>query len=165
MIIQDIRLPSLVSAWVSAKFGAPNHQFGTPQVAFIHVYHGQIWKELPGMHVNSFIYTYSTDCMHLACHSHSVFQVSNICFASQALWCTLSSTKDIIPLTKDGRECVNGMMSITTGTVIPTPKEARMRQMISPLDPDFGGGMVVLAVWLLKNILIKVISCWSTNIM
>ena len=25
-----------------------------------------------------------------------------------------------------------GMMSITTGTVIPTPKEARMRQMISP---------------------------------
>ncbi|CAL1169132.1 unnamed protein product [Cladocopium goreaui] len=38
---------------------------------------------------------------------------------------------DIIPLTKDGRECVNGMMSITTGTVIPTPKEARMRQMIS----------------------------------
>lgn len=38
---------------------------------------------------------------------------------------------DIIPLTKDGRECVSGMMSITTGTVIPTPKEARMRQMIS----------------------------------
>ncbi|CAK9092902.1 Carbon catabolite repressor protein 4 homolog 1 (CCR4 homolog 1) [Durusdinium trenchii] len=38
---------------------------------------------------------------------------------------------DIIPLTKDGRECEKGMMSITTGTVIPTPKEARMRQMIS----------------------------------
>eukprot|EP00435_Cladocopium_sp_Y103_P006263 s4237_g2.t1 len=38
---------------------------------------------------------------------------------------------EIIPLTKDGRECVNGMMTITTGTVIPTPKEARMRQMIS----------------------------------
>jgi hypothetical protein len=32
---------------------------------------------------------------------------------------------------------VNGMMSITTGTVIPTPKEARMRQMISSFAPLF----------------------------
>ncbi|CAJ1428128.1 unnamed protein product, partial [Effrenium voratum] len=51
---------------------------------------------------------------------------------------------DIIPLTKDGRECVTGMMSITTGTVIPTPKEARMRQMIS-------NGGTFNAEWLSKQ--------------
>lgn len=38
---------------------------------------------------------------------------------------------DIIPLLKDGRDARIGGMSITTGTVIPTPKEARTRRMIS----------------------------------
>mmetsp|Transcript_7748 Transcript_7748/g.17196 ORF Transcript_7748/g.17196 Transcript_7748/m.17196 type:complete len:624 (+) Transcript_7748:75-1946(+) len=38
---------------------------------------------------------------------------------------------DIIPILKDGRESSIGGMSITTGTVIPTPKEARTRRMIS----------------------------------
>jgi len=38
---------------------------------------------------------------------------------------------DIIPLLKDGRDAAEGGMSITTGTVIPTPKEARTRRMIS----------------------------------
>jgi len=38
---------------------------------------------------------------------------------------------DIIPVLKDGRDSVMGGMSITTGTVIPTPKEARTRRMIS----------------------------------
>lgn len=38
---------------------------------------------------------------------------------------------DIIPIHKDGRDATMGCMSITTGTVIPTPKEARTRRMIS----------------------------------
>jgi len=38
---------------------------------------------------------------------------------------------DIIPTLKDGRDSKLGGMSITTGTVIPTPKEARTRRMIS----------------------------------
>lgn len=39
------------------------------------------------------------------------------------------------PVIFHGEFCqVSGMMSITTGTVIPTPKEARMRQMISALE-------------------------------
>eukprot|EP00929_Paragymnodinium_shiwhaense_P007078 TRINITY_DN111037_c0_g1_i1.p1 TRINITY_DN111037_c0_g1~~TRINITY_DN111037_c0_g1_i1.p1 ORF type:complete len:639 (-),score=159.56 TRINITY_DN111037_c0_g1_i1:285-2201(-) len=38
---------------------------------------------------------------------------------------------DIIPLLKDGTDASVGGMSITTGTVIPTPKEARTRRMIS----------------------------------
>lgn len=38
---------------------------------------------------------------------------------------------DIIPVLKDGRDSPTGGMSITTGTVIPTPKEARTRRMIS----------------------------------
>jgi len=38
---------------------------------------------------------------------------------------------DIIPLMEDGRDATAGGMSITTGTVIPTPKEARTRRMIS----------------------------------
>jgi len=38
---------------------------------------------------------------------------------------------DIIPIIKDGRDSERGGMSITTGTVIPTPKEARTRRMIS----------------------------------
>lgn len=38
---------------------------------------------------------------------------------------------DIIPILKDGRDAISGGMSITTGTVIPTPKEARTRRMIS----------------------------------
>jgi CCR4-NOT transcription complex subunit 6 len=38
---------------------------------------------------------------------------------------------DILPIKKDGREASVGGMSITTGTVIPTPKEARTRRMIS----------------------------------
>jgi CCR4-NOT transcription complex subunit 6 len=38
---------------------------------------------------------------------------------------------DIIPILKDGRDSKVGGMSITTGTVIPTPKEARTRRMIS----------------------------------
>lgn len=38
---------------------------------------------------------------------------------------------DIIPKLRDGRDSTIGVMSITTGTVIPTPKEARTRRMIS----------------------------------
>lgn len=38
---------------------------------------------------------------------------------------------DIVPILKDGSEAPQGGMSITTGTVIPTPKEARTRRMIS----------------------------------
>jgi len=38
---------------------------------------------------------------------------------------------EIIPLLKDGRDALTGGMSITTGTVIPTPQEARTRRMIS----------------------------------
>jgi CCR4-NOT transcription complex subunit 6 len=38
---------------------------------------------------------------------------------------------DILPILKDGREATQGRMTITTGTVIPTPKEARTRRMIS----------------------------------
>jgi len=38
---------------------------------------------------------------------------------------------DIIPILKDGRDSKLGGMSVTTGTVIPTPKEARTRRMIS----------------------------------
>jgi CCR4-NOT transcription complex subunit 6 len=38
---------------------------------------------------------------------------------------------EIIPVLKDGRDSNKGGMSITTGTVIPTPKEARTRRMIS----------------------------------
>lgn len=38
---------------------------------------------------------------------------------------------DIMPILKDGRDASQGGMSITTGTVIPTPKEARTRRMIS----------------------------------
>lgn len=38
---------------------------------------------------------------------------------------------DIIPVRKDGNDSSSGGMSITTGTVIPTPKEARTRRMIS----------------------------------
>jgi CCR4-NOT transcription complex subunit 6 len=38
---------------------------------------------------------------------------------------------DILPILKDGRDASQGGMSITTGTVIPTPKEARTRRMIS----------------------------------
>merc|ERR1719161_1381239 len=38
---------------------------------------------------------------------------------------------DILPILKDGRCASQGWMSITTGTVIPTPKEARTRRMIS----------------------------------
>jgi CCR4-NOT transcription complex subunit 6 len=38
---------------------------------------------------------------------------------------------DIIPILKDGQDSKLGGMSITTGTVIPTPKEARTRRMIS----------------------------------
>lgn len=38
---------------------------------------------------------------------------------------------DIIPLLRDGKDSAVGGMSITTGTVIPTPKEARTRRMIS----------------------------------
>jgi len=38
---------------------------------------------------------------------------------------------DILPLLKDGQDSPAGGMSITTGTVIPTPKEARTRRMIS----------------------------------
>lgn len=39
---------------------------------------------------------------------------------------------DIIPVMEDGNDAKKGGMSITTGTVIPTPKEARTRRMISP---------------------------------
>lgn len=38
---------------------------------------------------------------------------------------------DIIPVMPDGQDANRGGMSITTGTVIPTPKEARTRRMIS----------------------------------
>lgn len=38
---------------------------------------------------------------------------------------------DIIPVLEDGRDSKLGGMSLTTGTVIPTPKEARTRRMIS----------------------------------
>eukprot|EP00929_Paragymnodinium_shiwhaense_P000317 TRINITY_DN100560_c0_g1_i1.p1 TRINITY_DN100560_c0_g1~~TRINITY_DN100560_c0_g1_i1.p1 ORF type:complete len:614 (-),score=117.97 TRINITY_DN100560_c0_g1_i1:143-1984(-) len=38
---------------------------------------------------------------------------------------------EIIPLLKDGRDAPKGGMSVTAGTVIPTPKEARMRRMVS----------------------------------
>eukprot|EP00927_Polykrikos_kofoidii_P060512 TRINITY_DN55470_c0_g1_i1.p1 TRINITY_DN55470_c0_g1~~TRINITY_DN55470_c0_g1_i1.p1 ORF type:complete len:652 (+),score=101.24 TRINITY_DN55470_c0_g1_i1:42-1958(+) len=38
---------------------------------------------------------------------------------------------DILPIMKDGRDARHGGMTITTGTVIPTPKEARTRRMIS----------------------------------
>merc|ERR1719316_1091665 len=38
---------------------------------------------------------------------------------------------EIIPLLSDGRDSTVGGISITTGTVIPTPKEARTRRMIS----------------------------------
>lgn len=38
---------------------------------------------------------------------------------------------DIVPIMKDGRDSSAGSMTITTGTVIPTPKEARTRRMIS----------------------------------
>jgi len=51
---------------------------------------------------------------------------------------------DIIPLLKDGRDSVNGGMTITTGTVIPTPKEARTRRMIS-------NGGTFNAEWLSKQ--------------
>eukprot|EP00440_Ansanella_granifera_P039506 gb/GFBE01042855.1/.p1 GENE.gb/GFBE01042855.1/~~gb/GFBE01042855.1/.p1 ORF type:complete len:616 (+),score=121.41 gb/GFBE01042855.1/:1-1848(+) len=51
---------------------------------------------------------------------------------------------DIIPLTKDGRDATSGMMSVTTGTVIPTPKEARTRRMIS-------NGGTFNAEWLSKQ--------------
>jgi len=51
---------------------------------------------------------------------------------------------DIIPVLKDGRDARAGGMSITTGTVIPTPKEARTRRMISR-----GGSFS--AEWLIKQ--------------
>eukprot|EP00931_Biecheleriopsis_adriatica_P061422 TRINITY_DN3692_c0_g3_i1.p1 TRINITY_DN3692_c0_g3~~TRINITY_DN3692_c0_g3_i1.p1 ORF type:complete len:618 (+),score=115.26 TRINITY_DN3692_c0_g3_i1:94-1947(+) len=51
---------------------------------------------------------------------------------------------DIIPLTKDGCDATSGTMSITTGTVIPTPKEARTRRMIS-------NGGTFNAEWLSKQ--------------
>lgn len=38
---------------------------------------------------------------------------------------------DIVPILKDGQDAKVGGMCITTGTVIPTPKEARTRRMIS----------------------------------
>lgn len=38
---------------------------------------------------------------------------------------------DIIPMMKDGRDSMSGRGSIITGAVIPTPKEARTRRMIS----------------------------------
>lgn len=38
---------------------------------------------------------------------------------------------DIVPVLKDGSEAREGKVSITTGTVIPTPREARTRRMIS----------------------------------
>lgn len=37
---------------------------------------------------------------------------------------------DIIPVMTDGRDFMHGAMSVTTGTVIPTPQEARTRRMI-----------------------------------
>ncbi|CAE8602239.1 unnamed protein product, partial [Polarella glacialis] len=51
---------------------------------------------------------------------------------------------DIIPLQKDGRDAATGGMTITTGTVIPTPKEARTRRMIS-------NGGTFNAEWLSKQ--------------
>lgn len=51
---------------------------------------------------------------------------------------------DIIAMTKDGRDALTGGMSITTGTVIPTPKEARTRRMIS-------NGGTFNAEWLSKQ--------------
>eukprot|EP00448_Togula_jolla_P007904 CAMPEP_0170616242 /NCGR_PEP_ID=MMETSP0224-20130122/25768_1 /TAXON_ID=285029 /ORGANISM="Togula jolla, Strain CCCM 725" /LENGTH=459 /DNA_ID=CAMNT_0010942031 /DNA_START=264 /DNA_END=1640 /DNA_ORIENTATION=- len=63
-----------------------------------------------------------------------------------AEWCEVANTRqycpslqdidrplrlDIIPILKDGRDAYRGSMSVTTGTVIPTPKEARTRRMIS----------------------------------
>jgi len=51
---------------------------------------------------------------------------------------------DIIPLLKDGRDSTMGGMSITTGTVIPTPKEARTRRMIT-------NGGTCSAEWLSKQ--------------
>mmetsp|Transcript_3408 Transcript_3408/g.9763 ORF Transcript_3408/g.9763 Transcript_3408/m.9763 type:complete len:604 (+) Transcript_3408:115-1926(+) len=51
---------------------------------------------------------------------------------------------DIIPLLKDGKDSLVGGMSITTGTVIPTPKEARTRRMIS-------NGGTFNAEWLSKQ--------------
>jgi len=51
---------------------------------------------------------------------------------------------DIIPVLKDGRDATIGGMSITTGTVIPTPKEARTRRMIS-------NGGTFNAEWLSKQ--------------
>jgi len=51
---------------------------------------------------------------------------------------------EIIPLMKDGRDSRAGRMSITTGTVIPTPKEARTRRMIS-------NGGTFNAEWLIQQ--------------
>lgn len=51
---------------------------------------------------------------------------------------------DIIPVLKDGRDSEKGRMSLTTGTVIPTPKEARTRRMITS-SPQFN------AEWLSKQ--------------
>merc|ERR1719436_2031436 len=51
---------------------------------------------------------------------------------------------DIIPVLKDGRDSPAGGMSITTGTVIPRPKEARTRRMIS-------NGGTFNAEWLSKQ--------------
>jgi len=51
---------------------------------------------------------------------------------------------DIIPLLQDGKDSPVGGMSITTGTVIPTPKEARTRRMIS-------NGGTFNAEWLSKQ--------------
>ena len=38
---------------------------------------------------------------------------------------------DITPVLRDGRDATAGGMSITTGTVLPMPEEARTRCMIS----------------------------------
>mmetsp|Transcript_76636 Transcript_76636/g.135209 ORF Transcript_76636/g.135209 Transcript_76636/m.135209 type:complete len:591 (+) Transcript_76636:68-1840(+) len=51
---------------------------------------------------------------------------------------------DILPLLKDGRDAASGGITITTGTVIPTPKEARTRRMIS-------NGGTFNAEWLSKQ--------------
>jgi len=51
---------------------------------------------------------------------------------------------DIIPILKDGGDASVGMLSVTTGTVIPTPKEARTRRMIS-------NGGTFNAEWLSKQ--------------
>eukprot|EP00933_Yihiella_yeosuensis_P069437 TRINITY_DN7597_c1_g2_i3.p1 TRINITY_DN7597_c1_g2~~TRINITY_DN7597_c1_g2_i3.p1 ORF type:complete len:622 (-),score=103.38 TRINITY_DN7597_c1_g2_i3:190-1974(-) len=51
---------------------------------------------------------------------------------------------DIIPLQEDGSDALHGGMQITTGTVIPTPKEARTRRMIS-------NGGTFNAEWLSKQ--------------